>query len=359
MKALEAAGGVVLSSPVAPAPKGVGEARWLRAIVEMETSLAQAEAALAHAVGEQRRASMREAMIDASGNGDPNLLLAGNTETPVSAAPGASEPNWVPEEIAALHSAAIRLVDSLPADTTEEALVACEELVDGCRNATTTSAAAVALESLRLRVDAERERSESRRATAQAIEELEAMLDDVEDESETAALRERLAAIDLDAGLPASLADEVEQFVRAAAMRRDDAFVLEQARAALEAIGYEVGEDFTTATTAGGAVLGLPGRDRHGVRVRQRSGQLLFNVVRFDPSGGHDAHDDTSAEDSFCDDFARFRTTLEDSGVEIEMTIAQAAGERPVEVIATTPPGADAAARPRTRSRRLARRRER
>ena len=95
-------------------------------------------------------------------------------------------------------------------------------------------------------------------------------------------LRGVLKGVDRTAGLPDGLPERVAAAKAAAEAERDREFVLATAAKALAELGYAVGDDFRTAVPSSGTLVELPHSARHGLQIRERNQQLMFNVVRFD-----------------------------------------------------------------------------
>jgi len=120
--------------------------------------------------------------------------------------------------------------------------------------------------------------------------------------AEVASLRGLLRRLPLDVPLPSDLALRVEQARQDAIHEQNRRFALQITREVLEEQGFPLGKDFVTViASADGVVLPLAASRRHGVRVRERAGQLLLNVVRFErPSVGGD---DVESPSAFCESF--------------------------------------------------------
>jgi hypothetical protein len=150
-------------------------------------------------------------------------------------------------------------------------------------------------------------------------------------------LRGMLKGLPLDEPLPDDLEDRVARTRDTARAEEDRTFVLQAASAALKDLGYSVGEHFRTAVVDDGALVDLPHSDRHALRVRERNHQLMFNIVRYDETGGRDLVADTRAEESFCTDFAGISSKFRELGIDLTMLRADPPGSHPVQVVKEGP----------------------
>jgi len=74
----------------------------------------------------------------------------------------------------------------------------------------------------------------------------------------------------------------------------------------------------------------------HLLRVRERRGELLFNVVRVDDTGRYSPTEDRHAEEEWCDAFfGTVRSSLQESGIQTSMLRQVDAGRRNVDVMST------------------------
>lgn len=252
---------------------------------------------------------------------------------------------------------ALRILEGLSADAAPERVEGCEKLVRSLASAHDPARREVLLAALRSEVQAERERADLVARNRATIDRLHALLDGLEGD-EVERLRGMLRGLPLDATLPGDLDRRVDD-VRTAAMRAQDrAFALHSTREALERQGYALGEDFATVVaTDAGALLPLAGTRRHGVRVRERAGRLLFNVVRFDPEGRLDDREDLEAAEAFCASFTELTEETRRNGVELDVLTHLPAGSGHIELRREEHPvaaGAELrrrAERPRSRTR--------
>jgi hypothetical protein len=155
---------------------------------------------------------------------------------------------------------------------------------------------------------------------------------------EVEALRGRLKAVARDRPLPTDLDERVQEVRRAAVAEADRVFVLEKVSASLLELGYEIGDEFSTAVAENGGIVELPFSDRHALNVRERDHQLMLNIVRYDESGRRDPAVDAHAEEQFCDDFSLLRQRLEQLGVDLSMVRADPPGAHPVQILRQAPP---------------------
>lgn len=238
---------------------------------------------------------------------------------------------------AALPAAAVlerarSIAAALPADATEQEMARSEALVRELLSSLDGTRQETVLAGVRSLVQSARTRSALVASNRAVLDELQARLDGL-DGSEVAALRGFLRGIATDAVLPHDLSELVEKRVAAARSERDRAFACEAMRDALLECGYDVGESFVTYVgTNEGALLPLQVFETHGIRVRERDGRLLFNVVRFDESGLGNRLQDTRAAESFCAGYARVSEAIEGRGLVLQPLREFAAGSGHVEV---------------------------
>ncbi len=117
----------------------------------------------------------------------------------------------------------------------------------------------------------------------------------------------------------------------ALAAESDRIEVLAAAAKALADAGYQLGEDFATSTSPD-SIARVEG-GQHAVRVREHSGELLFNVIRVDPEGKTAPEQDGRAETRWCKDFAGVRRKLAADGIDLELRMHIAAGAQLVDVM--------------------------
>lgn len=140
----------------------------------------------------------------------------------------------------------------------------------------------------------------------------------------------------------------------------DRAYVIEQTRAALADLGYEVGEEFVSVALAGmGAVATRGDLTGYGLQWRfgPGPGQVFTNVVAFRASS---TERDTEVEETTCGHIDSVRTAWRDHGVDARLGHHREPGQVAVERLAapaksattraaagrTAKPGAQAAPRP-------------
>ncbi|HEV2070003.1 MAG TPA: hypothetical protein VGR26_09430 [Acidimicrobiales bacterium] len=252
------------------------------------------------------------------------------------------------------HEDIARVLGRLPGEAPASVVERCTELAQQCRTAQRPDQRERLLAALRLSVQHETDRARLVGANRARLRELYAQLDGLRGQDVEAA-RGMLKGVALDAPLPNDLTARVAAARDAAQAALDREFVLAAAADALMELGYSVGEDFVTAVPNSGALVDLPHSARHGVVIRERNHQLLFNVARYDDGGIRDVIEDTDAETSFCQDFAALRATLGEQGVALEMLRADAPGGTPVQVVRDRQPTTrqQQAALPRDRDRGL------
>lgn len=196
---------------------------------------------------------------------------------------------------------ALRIVRRLPGDAPSSTVERCERLVTEVGSDGPEARRSVLLTALRNEVQAARDQSETVAMNRDELDRLYGQLDGL-DGDEASSMRGYLRGLPLASPLPSDLVTRVDR-VRLETLREQDRqFALHVTREVLEEQGYALGEDFVTVVaSADGAVLPLAASRRHGVRVRERAGQLLFNVVRFDKTEGGSSDDDAAT--AFCHDF--------------------------------------------------------
>jgi hypothetical protein len=236
---------------------------------------------------------------------------------------------------------ALRIVRRLPGDATQESVERCEQLVADVGSVGSEARGAVLLTALRAEVQAARDRSETMATNRDELARLYRQLDGLDGE-EVSAVRGHLRGLPLDAPLPAGLAARVEGARQEALREQDRRFALQVTREVLEEQGYPLGEDFVTVmASADGAVLPLAASRRHGVRVRERAGQLLFNVVRFDKTD--DGSSDDEAATAFCQDFETIVHRADQNGLSMTRLVHFEPGSGHMEVREDESPFAETA----------------
>lgn len=225
---------------------------------------------------------------------------------------------------------ALRIVGRLPGDASPESVERCEQLVGEVSSLGSEARRAVLLTALRTEVQSARDRSETVSMNRDEVARLYRQLDGL-DGDEVSAVRGYLRGLPLDAPLPSGLAARVERVREDALRAQDRRFALQVTRDVLEEQGYALGEDFVTVVaSADGAVLPLAASRRHGVRVRERAGQLLFNVVRFDKT--EDGASDDDAATAFCQDFETIVHRADQSGLSMTRVVHFEPGSGHVEM---------------------------
>lgn len=248
---------------------------------------------------------------------------------------------------------ALRVIARLPGDVPTDIVAACERLVADISSAESSTRGDVLVTALRAEVQAARDRSEMVSGNREAIERLYRELDGLEG-ADVSTLRGDLRGLPLDTPLPEDLAARVARVREAAVREQDRRFALQVTRDVLEEQGYALGEDFVTVVaTSDGAVLPLAASRGHGVRVRERAGQLLFNIVRFDKTS--DESEDDAVATAFCDSFQTIVHRSGESGLSMTRVVHLEPGSGRVEVRDEPSPFVSTDApqkRPQTRERR-------
>ena len=225
---------------------------------------------------------------------------------------------------------ALRIVRRLPGDASPESVERCEQLVAQVSSLGSEARGDVLLTALRTEVQSARDRSETVSMNRDQVAHLYRQLDGL-DGDEVSAARGYLRGLPLDAPLPSGLVARVERVREDALRAQDRRFALQVTRDVLEEQGYALGEDFVTVVaSAAGAVLPLAASRRHGVRVRERAGQLLFNVVRFDKT--EDGSSDDDAATAFCQDFETIVHRADQSGLSMTRVVHFEPGSGHVEM---------------------------
>lgn len=224
---------------------------------------------------------------------------------------------------------ALRVIGRLPGDALPATVAMCERLVSDI-GAASLPRGEILLTALRTEVQAARDRGAMVSKNREAIERLYRELDGLES-AEVSALRGYLRGIPLDTPLPPDLASLVERARDAAFREQDRQFALQVTRDVLEEQGYRLDEDFVTVVaSADGAVLPLAASKGHGVRVRERAGQLLFNIVRFGKTS--DESEDDAASAAFCESFETIVHQSSDNGLAMTRVVHIEPGSGRVEV---------------------------
>jgi len=214
---------------------------------------------------------------------------------------------------------ALRIVRRLPGDASSESVERCEQLVATLSEVGSDTRENVLLTALRTEVQSARNRSQITSTNRDELSCLYCQLDGL-DGDEVRSVRGYLRGLPLDVQLPPGLGARVEKVRQEALREQDRQFALQVTREALEEQGYALGEDFVTVVaSADGAVLPLAASRRHGVRVRERAGQLLFNVVRFDKT--EDGCSDHDAATAFCHEFETIVHRADQSGLAMSRVV--------------------------------------
>ena len=199
------------------------------------------------------------------------------------------------------------------------------------RAASTAAQGRLALDDLRFAAqqvhDRFRAEERARAGNAAAREAALAILDGCTG-SEAARARDEIVRVR--AGDPIPISPEAaEELARADRAAADAEFVQNAVVSVLSDLGYQVGGPMTVAVAEGGALLELPGHSHHLARLRSRSGQLQFSVVRV---GGNpnDVAGDAAAEVTACDVFEDIRESLMESGVAWTLSRQDPPGAIPV-----------------------------
>lgn len=225
---------------------------------------------------------------------------------------------------------ALRIVRRLPGDAPSSAVERCGQLVTEISSVGPETRRAVLLTALRTEVQAARDRSETVTMNRDELARLYRQLDGLDGE-EASSMRGYLRGLPLDSPLPSDLVARVDRVRQEALREQDRRFALQVTREVLEEQGYALGEDFVTVVaSADGAVLPLAASRRHGVRVRERAGQLLFNVVRFDKT--EDGSSDDDAATAFCQDFETIVHRADEHGLSMTRVVHFEAGSGRMEV---------------------------
>lgn len=284
---------------------GVVEQAAQRLEAELAAARSRVESAVVNARGE--RLATASAQLVASLASQPLADLSAPTKRHV--APPALQAN-----IAKVHD----LFASLPAAVPSDVLERCERMVSEVISSDSEARSDIVLASLRSEVQHARDVDAFVERNRVLIDVLYGQLDGLVGDP-AAAMRGQLRGTPLDAPISAELTDQVAS-VRAAAVRKaDQDFALTVTRDALGEQGYALGDDFVTlVATSEGALVPLDGSTQHGIRVRERAGQLLFNVVRFDESGETDPPRDGAAAVAFCEDFRDVVSYVTSRGLGLE-----------------------------------------
>jgi hypothetical protein len=245
-----------------------------------------------------------------------------------------------------------RVLARLPADARTDSVERCAELARTHESIQGKEERDRIIKAIRLVVQHEQDRAHLIEKNRKKLEDLYRDLDGLVGRP-VETLRGMLKGLDLEAPLPDDLEGRVTTTRDAARAEQDRAFVLEAASAALQDLGYSVGEQFRTAVVDEGALLELPHSGQHALRIRERNHQLMFNVVRYDETGARDPVADTRAEESFCSDFDAIRERLRSLGIDLTMLRADPPGSHPVQVMKEAPrqQSSQSRARPALRSR--------
>jgi hypothetical protein len=299
---------------------------WDRASDALATGLATARRQLEETV----RAS-RQQMLAAEGLRVSSVLVE-ERRAPRPAGRGAPEAGRAAPEAVVSEGMLTGVLARLPASAAADVAARCETLARGFLQASSQSERTKVLDGIRHLVQMEQDRRARVARNGALIEELYRELDGLSNDT-VDILRGVLKGVDPAADLPEGLRGRVAAARAAAEAERDQEFVLATAAKALADLGYAVGDDFRTAVPASGALVELPHSSRHGLQIRERNQQLMFNVVRFDQEGRRDPLADKDAEESFCRDFAQLKSRMREDGVDLRMLRADAPGQTPIQIL--------------------------
>jgi hypothetical protein len=138
-------------------------------------------------------------------------------------------------------------------------------------------------------------------------------------------LEERIRRLDPDSPWPGGLAEQIERELVDAEREDERRTALQATRAALATLGYGVSDDFSEEAFSQGSLVTIPSRTEHMVRVRERRGSLLMDVVRV--VGEPAADSDLAAEQALCDSLEQLKAEASRNGVALVMTAEPASGD--------------------------------
>lgn len=230
-----------------------------------------------------------------------------------------------------------RAVADLPADLSEEEFLAIDVATKAAQQAILLQSAPTKVRSL---VDAVNDlvhsfrrltelRSEVSAAAAELTEQLFSLPGDLESHALSVQIGKAVDPISLER-LQARVTVDLSRR-RDLHAAEDRQRVLQVASDTLARAGYDLGEGFATANEPD--TLAPTRSPVHALRVRERDGELYFNLVRVDPAGKTAPDQDARAEADWCSDFTRVRSELEDAGIELRLRTEMAPGERLVDVM--------------------------
>jgi hypothetical protein len=309
-------GSLEVDAPISENVSGVDAEQWERAASDLAAGIVQTQASLERAV--------QQALVDRIAKSSHLLTSSLSEESPAGSVGHQSDGDLA------------RVLSRLPSSASAQTIERCESLAASVRSTASRNDRDVLLSSLRLVVQQEQDKAALVAANTKEIERLYAELDGLRGH-QVETLRGTLKALPRDQPLPVDLEGHVVRARGEALATADRDFVLEQASGALEELGYIVGEGFSTAVADHGAIVDLPGSNRHGLLIRERNHQLMFNVVRYDESGSRDPAVDTQAEEDFCHDFAGLSRRFKELGIELAMSRADPPGSHPVQVVRQAP----------------------
>jgi hypothetical protein len=225
---------------------------------------------------------------------------------------------------------ALRVIRRLPGDATEKAVERCEQLMAEIGAAESRARSEVLVAALRAEVQSTQTRSELVSKNRKVLSSLFERLDGLPGE-DAGFMRGHLAGLALDSHLSLDLVETVEKVREEAERERDRSFALKVTREVLQQQGYSLGDDFVTVVASkDGVVLPLSASRRHGVRLRERAGQLLFNVVRFDRTEG--GLTDPLAAEEFCASFDEIVRQSNERGLSMTRLTHFKPGDKKIEV---------------------------
>jgi hypothetical protein len=248
-----------------------------------------------------------------------------------------------------------RSLARIPVEADEEDRRACEELAEAALDGVSPTA----VHELRRRVQelvvAADRRAHDRRTAA----DLAALLAPYVTDAEVVPILGRLrAAAAGDAPLHRGADAEVAEVEAAARARRDRHRAAEALGEALDELGYDIEDGFSTlAVDRGVAHARIPTADGYGVRWRVADDRMVFHVVREAAVGGAgeaQRRRDLEVEEAWCQQVDRLLARLADRGVALSLDRLTPPGTHPVHEVDHLPGrAAEAGERRRRRAREL------
>lgn len=201
----------------------------------------------------------------------------------------------------------------------------------GVRASTSETQAGLALDDLRQHIDGLRKAHREAVRRAREREEILSVLDGHVSE-EARGVRARVEQIRAGDPVPVTL-EYAQRLASRDEAAQDAAFVEQAVKDSLTDLGYEVDGSMGVTVAADGVLLDLPGHDHYAARLRQRGGQLQYNVIRLGGRSSESRASDERAEIAACEVFEEVYSGLAEAGIDWRIERRDPVGATPVQTM--------------------------